>query len=106
MLCLQARSEIIATYAICGSASIAVMGLIIGSFEALVPHRIEEITKHIFRALIAGTVASYLTACFAGMNGPMYVYKYAPIHLIAASIITNSLTLTLLNLFHSANEII
>jgi hypothetical protein len=64
----QPRSEIIATYALCGSASFAVMGLIIGSFEVIVPHRIGEITNHIFRAMIAGTVASYLTACFAGIR--------------------------------------
>jgi nucleoside permease NupC len=42
------------------------MGLIIGSFEVIVPHRIGEITQHILRGMIAGTVASYLTACFAG----------------------------------------
>ncbi|XP_053374826.1 solute carrier family 28 member 3-like [Mercenaria mercenaria] len=64
---IDQRSEIIATYALCGSASFAVMGLIIGSFEVIVPHRIGEITEHIFRAMIAGTVASYLTACFAGL---------------------------------------
>lgn len=42
------------------------MGLIIGSFEVIVPHRIGEITHNILRAMIVGTVASYLTACFAG----------------------------------------
>ncbi|XP_052798136.1 solute carrier family 28 member 3-like [Mya arenaria] len=64
---LDPRSEIIATYALCGSASFAIMGLIIGSFKAIVPHRIGEITQHIFRAMVVGTVASYLTACFAGL---------------------------------------
>ncbi|WAR01097.1 S28A3-like protein [Mya arenaria] len=64
---IDARSEIIATYALCGSASFAIMGLIIGSFEAIVQHRIGEITQNIFRALLVGTVASYLTACFAGL---------------------------------------
>ncbi|XP_053375870.1 solute carrier family 28 member 3-like isoform X1 [Mercenaria mercenaria] len=63
---IDPRSEIIATYSLCGSASFAIMGLIIGSFEVIVPHRIGEITENIFRAMIAGTVASYLTACFAG----------------------------------------
>lgn len=64
---IDPRSEIIATYALCGSASFAIMGLIIGSFGVIVPNRIGEITNHIFRAMIAGTVASYLTACFAGL---------------------------------------
>ena len=64
----QPRSEIIATYALCGSASFAIMGLIIGSFEVIVPNRIDEITTNIFRSMVAGTVASYLTACFAGIR--------------------------------------
>ncbi|KAL4224165.1 hypothetical protein ACF0H5_017618 [Mactra antiquata] len=64
---IEPRSEVIATYSLCGSASIAIIGLIIGSFEVIVPRRINEITTHIFRAFIAGTVASYLTACFAGL---------------------------------------
>ncbi|XP_052230287.1 solute carrier family 28 member 3-like [Dreissena polymorpha] len=64
---IDPRSEIIATYALCGSASFAIMGLIIGSFEAIVPNRIGEITHNIVRAMVVGTFASYLTACFAGL---------------------------------------
>jgi hypothetical protein len=44
------------------------MGLILGTYGVILPNRMEEITQHIFRAMIVGTVASYLTACFAGMN--------------------------------------
>ncbi|XP_060586075.1 solute carrier family 28 member 3-like [Ruditapes philippinarum] len=61
------RSEIIATYALCGSASFAIMGLILGTYGVMLPERLGEITQHIFRAMIVGTVASYLTACFAGL---------------------------------------
>ncbi|KAH3887600.1 hypothetical protein DPMN_011618 [Dreissena polymorpha] len=43
------------------------MGLIIGSFEAIVPNRIGEITHNILRAMLVGTFACYLTACFAGL---------------------------------------
>ncbi|KAL4224356.1 hypothetical protein ACF0H5_017810 [Mactra antiquata] len=64
---MEARSEIIATYALCGSASFAILGMIMGSVEVIVPHRSKEVNTHIFRAMIAGTVASYLTACFAGL---------------------------------------
>jgi len=49
------------------------MGLIIGSFEAIVPNRIMEITQNIFRALIVGTIASYQTACFAGELNLIYI---------------------------------
>ncbi|XP_045171660.2 solute carrier family 28 member 3-like isoform X1 [Mercenaria mercenaria] len=64
---MEEKSEIIATYALCGSASFAVSGFIIGSFEVIVPYRIREITAHMPRAMVVGTVASYLTACFAGL---------------------------------------
>ncbi|XP_045173475.2 solute carrier family 28 member 3-like [Mercenaria mercenaria] len=64
---IDQRSEIIATYALCGSASFAIMGLTIGCFEVIVPNRKGEITENIFRSMVAGTVASYLTASFAGL---------------------------------------
>ena len=48
------------------------MGLIIGSFEAIVSHRIQEITANMGRAMVVGTVASYLTACFAGNYAFVY----------------------------------
>lgn len=72
---IDGRSEVIAIYALCGSASFAIMGLIIGSFEVIVPHRITEITDNILRAMVAGTVASYLTACFAGLLFEDTVYE-------------------------------
>ncbi|XP_045168425.2 solute carrier family 28 member 3-like [Mercenaria mercenaria] len=61
------RSEVIVTYALCGFASIPTVGITFGLVTAFVPHRLPEITKLGFRLLVTGTVASYLTACVAGL---------------------------------------
>jgi hypothetical protein len=42
------------------------IGMTIGALVVIIPDRQQEVTKLAFRALIAGTVASYLTACVAG----------------------------------------
>ncbi|XP_021350783.1 solute carrier family 28 member 3-like isoform X2 [Mizuhopecten yessoensis] len=64
---LTDRSEMIATYAMCGFASIPSVWISIGSFVALAPSRLGELPRMAIRALIAGTIASYLTACVAGL---------------------------------------
>ncbi|XP_053374461.1 sodium/nucleoside cotransporter 2-like [Mercenaria mercenaria] len=61
------RSEVIVTYALCGFASIPTIGITFGLVTAFIPHRLPEVTKLGFRLLAAGTVASYLTACVAGV---------------------------------------
>ncbi|XP_060085848.1 solute carrier family 28 member 3-like [Ylistrum balloti] len=64
---LTDRSELIATYAMCGFASIPSVAISLGSFAALAPNRLAELSKLAMRGLIAGTIASYLTACVAGL---------------------------------------
>ncbi|XP_053374460.1 solute carrier family 28 member 3-like [Mercenaria mercenaria] len=61
------RSELIVTYALCGYASIPTIGITFGLTTAFIPHRLPEISKLGPKILIAGTVASYLTACVAGL---------------------------------------
>jgi concentrative nucleoside transporter, CNT family len=43
------------------------MGIQIGGIGALEPTRRQDLTKLVFRALIAGTLASYMSATLAGM---------------------------------------
>ncbi|OWF51722.1 Sodium/nucleoside cotransporter 1 [Mizuhopecten yessoensis] len=61
------RSELITTYAMCGFASMPSVGITLGSFAVLAPGRVGELSKLAMRGLIAGTIASYLTACVAGL---------------------------------------
>uniref|UniRef100_A0A672VAT2 Sodium/nucleoside cotransporter n=1 Tax=Strigops habroptila TaxID=2489341 RepID=A0A672VAT2_STRHB len=60
------RSEVIATYALCGFANFGSLGLVIGGLTSLAPSKKKEIAGGAFRAMIAGTVACFMTACVAG----------------------------------------
>ncbi|XP_032873554.1 solute carrier family 28 member 3 [Amblyraja radiata] len=64
---LSVRSETIATYALCGFANIGSVGIVIGGLSSIAPARFRDIAAVSIRALIAGTVACFMTACVAGM---------------------------------------
>lgn len=64
---LQPKSILIATYALCGFANFASIGIQIGGIGALAPEKRVLLTKLGIKALIGGTIASFLTACIAGM---------------------------------------
>jgi concentrative nucleoside transporter, CNT family len=64
---LSDRSRIIATYALCGFANFGSIGILIGGIGPLAPERRNDLARLGLRALIAGTFAAFLTACFAGM---------------------------------------
>ncbi|XP_048451152.1 solute carrier family 28 member 3-like isoform X6 [Rhincodon typus] len=64
---LSARSEAIATYALCGFANFGSVGVVIGGLSSLAPERLHDIASVSIRALIAGTVASFMTACIAAL---------------------------------------
>ncbi|CAG0891715.1 unnamed protein product, partial [Darwinula stevensoni] len=63
---LSERSEIIATYALCGFANLGSIGILMGALSGLIPERRSEISKLVVRAMIAGNMACLLTACVAG----------------------------------------
>lgn len=64
---LSEKATIIASFAICGFANFSSVGMQIGGIGALAPERRNDLAKLGIRALIAGTLASYLSACIAGM---------------------------------------
>ena len=61
------RSQIISTYALCGFSNIGSIGIQIGGIGAMVPQRQGDLARLSVRALIAGSVACFMTACIAGM---------------------------------------
>jgi CNT family concentrative nucleoside transporter len=66
----QAMSEkaiAIVSFALCGFANFGSVGIQIGGISALEPSRRADLAKLGFRALIAGTLASYLSATLAGI---------------------------------------
>ncbi|XP_041366880.1 solute carrier family 28 member 3-like [Gigantopelta aegis] len=64
---LSTRSEVIATYALCGFANIGSVGILLGGLSALAPKRKPEMSRIILRAMIAGNIACFMTACVAGL---------------------------------------
>lgn len=63
----NSKSIIIATYALCGFANFASIGIQIGGIGVLAPGQRENLAKFGVKALIGGTVAALLTATIAGM---------------------------------------
>ncbi|CAJ1068933.1 solute carrier family 28 member 3-like [Xyrichtys novacula] len=63
----QVHSETIATYALCGFSNFASLGMTVGAMSAMAPDRRADISSCGFRALIAGSVSCFMTACIAGV---------------------------------------
>ncbi len=63
----QPKSLIIATYALCGFANFASIGIQIGGIGAIAPGQRKTLTELGIKALIGGTIASFLTAAIAGL---------------------------------------
>ena len=64
---LDPLSFTIATFALCGFANISSVGIQIGGIGALVPDRKHDLARLGFRAMIAGTLANFLSATLAGI---------------------------------------
>jgi hypothetical protein len=62
----QPRSEMIATYALCGFSNPGSVGILVGALITLAPERRSAITEVAFRAFIAGSATCFLTASIAG----------------------------------------
>ena len=64
---LSLRSEVIATFALCGFANLGSIGIQIGGIGALAPGRRKDLARLGLRALVGGTLATLITAAIAGM---------------------------------------
>ncbi|HEV2381615.1 MAG TPA: NupC/NupG family nucleoside CNT transporter [Terriglobia bacterium] len=64
---IAARSFTIATYALCGFSNFSSIGIQIAGIGSLAPKRKTDLARLGFRALLAGTLANYLSAAIAGL---------------------------------------
>lgn len=64
---IEPRSAHIAAFALCGFANLSSIGIQIGGIGALVPERRKDLAELGVRALIAATLANFLSACLAGL---------------------------------------
>lgn len=64
---LDPRSFVIATYALCGFANFSSIAIQVGGIGALAPNRKSDLARLGLRAVAAGTLANFMSACIAGM---------------------------------------
>jgi len=64
---LSPRAVLISTYALCGFANPGSIAILIGGLSGVAPGRRGEVAALGIKALIAGTLAAFMTACYAGM---------------------------------------
>ncbi len=64
---LDPRSSMIMVYALCGFANFASVGFLIAGMSALIPDRRDEIVGLALKALVAGVLASSLSAAMIGL---------------------------------------
>ena len=63
---LEPRSVIIATYALAGFANLGSIGIMLGGIGGIAPDRRADLARLGFRSLLAGTMATLMTASIAG----------------------------------------
>lgn len=64
---LDPRSFTIATYALCGFANFSSIAIQIGGIGALAPNRKSDLARLGLKAMFAGTMANFMSACIAGI---------------------------------------
>jgi concentrative nucleoside transporter, CNT family len=64
---LTPKSFTIATYALCGFANFSSIAIQVGGIGALAPSRKSDLARLGLRAVAAGTMANFMSACIAGM---------------------------------------
>lgn len=63
---LSYRSVVISTYALCGFANFGSIAIQIGGIGGMAPSRRSDIAKYGIKAMIAGSIAAFMTATIAG----------------------------------------
>ena len=64
---MDPRTRVLMTYALCGFANVASVGINLAGFSVLVPERRNEIVGMVWKAMMAGFLATCLTASIVGL---------------------------------------
>lgn len=64
---LTTRTAVILSYALCGFANFSSIAIQIGGIGSMAPTRRGDLARLGMRAVIGGSLSSFMTACFAGM---------------------------------------
>ena len=61
------RAAIIASYALCGFANFGSLAILLGGIGGIAPERRHDVARLGLRSILAGTLATMMTGCVAGM---------------------------------------
>lgn len=86
------RSEIIATYALCGFANFSSLGITLGALCPMAPSRRSDLAEVVLRALLGGIIACLITASVAG-NMFVFYGLHSGVFKIGSLLITNLISL-------------
>ncbi|HZZ67393.1 MAG TPA: nucleoside transporter C-terminal domain-containing protein [Phenylobacterium sp.] len=76
---IDERTRVIMTYALCGFANIASVGINVAGYSVLVPERRTEIMGMVWKAMMAGFLATCLTASVVGaMPSELFGHELKP----------------------------
>jgi CNT family concentrative nucleoside transporter len=64
---ISPRSALIATYALCGFANFASVGIQVGGISTLAPNRRHDLSRIGLLAMVGGAIASFMGACVVGV---------------------------------------
>jgi len=64
---LSPRTMLVLSYALCGFAHVASVGIFVGGITALVPSRRDDLASLAFPALAGSTLATLMTGALAGL---------------------------------------
>jgi CNT family concentrative nucleoside transporter len=64
---MSARSRLLMTYALCGFANFGSLGIMIGGMGTMCPERRGEIVSLGLKSIVAGTLATCMTAAVVGL---------------------------------------
>jgi CNT family concentrative nucleoside transporter len=64
---ISPRDAVLATYALCGFANLASVGIQIGGISSMAPDRRADLSRLALLAMLGGSLASHATACVVGI---------------------------------------
>ena len=59
--------KLVSTFALCGFANFSSIAIQVGGIGALIPERRGDLARLGLKAMFAGTLANFLSACIAGV---------------------------------------
>jgi len=64
---ISERAAIVASYALCGFANLGSLAILLGGIGGIAPKRRQDVARLGMRSILAGTLATMMTGCMAGM---------------------------------------